>query len=358
MRLLDRYIALQFVRIFLVCVLGVPLIFMLINLADNIDVFVDQDVTRLQVALHYIFQFPYQSLLAFPIAALLGSVFTVAAMTRHFEVTAMKAGGISFYRLSVPILISATLLSFVALGLTEVVAVTNRLAVEALEPEESRSESIRQFFVYRGDDGFVYKARQLDTREGRMEDVQIERKGSGPDFPTMHVTASEATYDSVSSRWLLRDGWARRFYGPDQERAYEFGEMRIPQLDETPEALQARPKESDEMRYAELGRLIEAIERSGGTTSQLQTARAFRIAFPFICLVIVIFGMPLAHSNRRGGAPTSIGIALGTTILLLTFQRITEAMGAGGALTPAEAAWLPNIIFLIAGLILFLRLRT
>lgn len=358
MRLLDRYVALQFLRIFLVCVLGVPLIFMLINLADNINVFVDQGVTRLQVARHYIFQFPYQSLLSFPIAALLGSVFTVAAMTRHSEVTAMKASGISFYWLSVPILISATLVSFVALGLTEVVAVTNRKAVEALEPEESRSESIRQFFVYRGDDGYVYKARQLDTREGQMEDVQIERLGTGPDFPTMHVTASLARYDSVSSRWLLQDGWARRFYGPDLERAYGFQEMLIPELDESPEELQARPKEPDEMRYAELGRLIESIERSGGTTQPLQTSRAFRLAFPFTCLVIVLFGMPLAHSNRRGGAPTSIGIALGTTILLLTFNRITEAMGAGGALSPAMAAWMPNAVFLLAGLILFSRLRT
>lgn len=358
MRLLDRYLALQFVKIFLVCVLGVPLIFMLINLADNIDTFVDQDVTRLQVALHYIFQFPYQSLLAFPIAALLGSVFTVAAMTRHSEITALKAGGVSFYRLSVPILIAASLLSFVALGLTELVAVTNRKAVEALEPEETRSESIRQFFVYRGDDGFVYKARQLDTREGVMEDVQIERKGTGPDFPTMHVTASVGRYDSVASRWLLEDGWARRFYGPDWERAYAFREMLIAQLDESPEALQARPKEPDEMRYAELGRLIEAIERSGGTTNELRTSRAFRAAFPFTCLVIALFGMPLAHSNRRGGAPTSIGIALGTTILLLTFNRITEAMGFGGALSPIEAAWLPNVVFLLAGLVLFSRLRT
>ncbi|WP_419940667.1 LptF/LptG family permease [Candidatus Palauibacter sp.] len=358
MRLLDRYVALQFLRIFLVCVLGVPLIFMLIDLADNINVFVDQDVARLQVALHYIYQFPYQSLLGFPIAALLGSMFTVAAMTRHSEVTAMKACGLSFYRLSVPILICATLLSFVALGLTEVVAVTNRKSIEALEPEEARSETIRQFFVYRGDDGFVYKARQLDTRAGQMEDVQIERLGTGPDFPTMHVTANTAQYDSISSRWLLQDGWARRFYGPDRERAYEFREMLIPHLDESPEELQARPKEPDEMRNAELGRLIEATERSGGTTNQLRTSRAFRIAFPFACLVIVLFGMPLAHSNRRGGAPTSIGIALGTTILLLTFTRITEAMGAGGALSPAVAAWMPNIVFLVAGLLLFARLRT
>ncbi len=74
--------------------------------------------------------------------------------------------------------------------------------------------------------------------------------------------------------------------------------------------------------------------------------------------MIVIFGMPLAQSNRRGGAPTSIGIALGTTILLLTFGRITEAMGAGGALSPTMAAWMPNTVFLAAAFLLFARLRT
>ena len=150
----------------------------------------------------------------------------------------------------------------------------------------------------------------------------------------------------------------REFRGPQEETAYEFGELFVRQLDETPEELQARPKEPDEMRYAELGRLIESVERSGGTTNGLRTSRALRIAFPFTCLVIAVFGIPLAHSNKRGGAPTSIGIALGTTILFLTLIRIAEAMGAGGALSPTAAAWLPNIIFVGAGLLLFAKLRT
>ena len=340
------------------CALGVPFLFMVIDVADNIDRFLDQGSTWGQIILHYVYEFPYQSLLGFPIAALLGSVFTVATMSRHFEVAAAKAGGVSFYRLSLPILCGATALSVVALGLTEVVAVTTRKSVEVLEQEEARTETIRNTFVYRDDDGLIYKARLLDTREGRMDDVQIERRGSEPDIPTVHITANTAHYDSVSARWVLRQGWLREFRGPEQETAYEFREMFLRQLDESPEDLQARPKEPDEMRYAELGRLIEAVERSGGTTNGLRTSRALRIAFPFICLVIAVFGMPLAHSNRRGGAPTSIGIALGTTMLFLTLIRIAQSMGAAGALSPVAAAWLPNAIFFGAGLLLFARLRT
>ena len=100
MRLLDRYIGGQFLKIFAVCVLGVPFLFIVIDLTDNLDLFIDEGATRAQLAMHYIYQFPYQSLLAFPIAALLASVFTISSMTRRFEITAIKAGGISFYRIT------------------------------------------------------------------------------------------------------------------------------------------------------------------------------------------------------------------------------------------------------------------
>jgi lipopolysaccharide export system permease protein len=345
MRLLDRYVGGQFCRIFAVCVLGVPFLFIVIDLTDNLDRFIDEGVTRGQLILHYLYQFPYQSLLAFPIAALLASVFTVSAMTRRFEIAAVKAGGISFYRLAAPLLLLATILSGVALALTEVVPVSNRRSEEALQREVTRSRTIRMSFVYR-------------TQEGRMDDIQIEREGSGPDNPTLNVTASTARWDSAGQRWVANFGWLRRFPTHDTERSYQFSELHMREFDETPAALRAEPKEPDEMRYAELGQFIEAIEASGGTPHRLRMSRAQRIAFPFACLVIVLFGLPLAHSNRRGGAPQSIGIALATTILFMIFTRIAEAFGAGGALSPDFAAWLPNLIFLVPGLVLFARVRT
>ncbi|MDX1396420.1 MAG: LptF/LptG family permease, partial [Gemmatimonadota bacterium] len=249
-------------------------------------------------------------------------------------------------------------LSGVALALTELVPVTNRMSVEALEREEARSRAIRMSFVFRADEGYVYKVRRLDTRERRIDNVQIEREGTGPEYPTMSILANTARWDSVTNRWVANYGWLHRFPGPDTERAYEFTELHIREFDETPEELRAEPKEPDEMRFAELGQFIDAIERSGGKPLNLRTARAQRIAFPFACLVIVLFGMPLAHSNRRGGAPQSIGIALATTIVFLIFVRIAEALGAGGAMHPMVAAWLPNAVFLLAGLGLYGKVRT
>jgi lipopolysaccharide export system permease protein len=204
----------------------------------------------------------------------------------------------------------------------------------------------------------VYKIRRLDTSVKRIDNIQIEREGSGPEYPTMNIAANTAHWDSISNRWVTLFGWIRRFPTHDTERAYEFESLYIRDFDETPEELRAEPREPDEMRFAELGQFIGAIERSGGRPRALRTARAQRIAFPFACLVIVLFGIPLAHSNRRGGAPQSIGIALATTVIFLIFVRIAEALGAGGALDPTLAAWLPNGVFLAAGLVLFTRIRT
>lgn len=358
MRILDRYILGQFTKIFGICVLGVPLLFTVIDLTDNLDRFIAEGATRGEIFLHYIYQYPYQSLLGFPIAALLACVFTISTMTRRFETTAIKACGISFYRMTAPILVAAVALSGVAVLLTEWVPVTNRRSQEVLGEQETRSRTLRLNFVYRADEGYVYKVRRLDTRELRMSAVQIEREGTGPEYPTYNIGASGATWDTLAHRWVLDHGWVHRFLGFDEARAYEFRELRLRELDETPAELRIEPKDPDEMQYAELGRFIEAHERSGGVAKDLQTARALRVSFPFAVLIIVVFGTPLAHSTRRGGAPMSVAIALATTVLFLILIRIAEALGAGGALPPTVAAWLPNAIFLAAGLFLYARVRT
>ena len=358
MRILDRYVVGQFLRIFAICVLGVPLLFIVIDLVDNLDVFLAQGATRAEVGLHYVYQYPYQSLVGFPIAALLASVFTISTMTRRFETTAIKAGGISFYRMTAPIVLCGVLLSAVALALTDLVPVTNLRSEEVLGEGETRSQTLRLTFVYRANEGRVYKVRRLDTRDLRMSDVQVEREGTGPTYPTYNITASGAHLDTLSGRWVLEHGHLRRFLEAHETRAYAFRELRQRAFDETPEELRAEPKEPKEMQYAELGRFINAIQRSGGTAMQLETARAMRIAFPFACLIIILFGTPLAHSSRRGGAPMSVAIALGTTIVFMILIRITEALGAGGVLPPTAAAWVPNLVFLVAGVVLYARVRT
>jgi lipopolysaccharide export system permease protein len=358
MRILDRYVLDSFFRIFGICVLGVPFIFIVIDLADRVDTYLAEGATGTEILLHYVYQFPYQSLLAFPIAALLAAVFSVSSMTRHFETTAAKAGGISFYRLTAPLLLAGFAISLISLVLTEFVPATNRMAEDALGQEEARTETVRDDFVFRGKRGRVYRVQKLDSEAEALTGVRVDREGTGFGYPTYNITAATGAWITPDRRWVLRDGRLRFFPELETTRTFRFDELWQRQFRESPRELLADPKDPDEMGYFELGRFIDAIQRSGGTARELIVERALKVAFPFTCFIIVLFGTPLAHATRRGGAALSVGIALATTILFLMLIRISQAMGAGGVVPPRLAAWIPNAIFLVAGLWLMRKVRT
>ncbi|HEX8831997.1 MAG TPA: LptF/LptG family permease, partial [Longimicrobium sp.] len=110
MSILSRYVARQFLATFTMLVLGLPLLFIIGDITDNIDKYIDRGITGGRLFMAYVYQFPLFVLYGFPIAALVATVFTIGGMTRHQEITAAKAGGISFYRLFLPILTLGLLL--------------------------------------------------------------------------------------------------------------------------------------------------------------------------------------------------------------------------------------------------------
>src|SRR5690606_33790443 len=97
-RILDRYVSREFLRLFLLFALAAPVLFVLGDLMDNLDRFMERGLTARQVGLNYLYQLPLFILYSFPIASLIAAVFTVNTMTGHSEVVAAKAGGVSFFR--------------------------------------------------------------------------------------------------------------------------------------------------------------------------------------------------------------------------------------------------------------------
>jgi lipopolysaccharide export system permease protein len=122
--------------------------------------------------------------------------------------------------------------------------------------------------------------------------------------------------------------------------------------------MMAKPRDPQEMRYAELSRFIRALERSGGDASVLRVERALKIAIPVTCLVIALFGAPLATSTQRGGTAYGIGLSLAITITFLMLIQLTKAVGGKGIITPEVAAWIPNALFAVMGMVLLTRVRT
>ena len=146
--------------------------------------------------------------------------------------------------------------------------------------------------------------------------------------------------------------------GPDQQASFAFKTMKLRALTQAPADLLAESKAPDEMRYAELGRYIDGLKRSGNDANKLIVEQALKVALPVTCFIIALFGAPLAVQAPRAGAAVGIAISLGTTVMFLLITQIMKAVGSGGLIDPTVAAWLPNMVFLLAGLLLMARVRT
>ena len=198
--------------------------------------------------------------------------------------------------------------------------------------------------------------RYLDSARREMTGIVIEREATA-EQPGVHQIA-ERGYWVPGEGWRLESGYLRYLQPGGEEQTFRFASSRLPELQETPEELLAEPADPEEMRYAEMTRFIEAIRRSGGNALPLLVEREQKIALPLSVLVIVLFGAPLATSSKRGGAAYGIGISLAITMGYLLLFRIGKAVGSSGAVDPILAAWMPNLIFLTAGMILLWRVRT
>jgi lipopolysaccharide export system permease protein len=355
-RPLDRYVFSEWLKIFMSTVLGLPLLLVVIDLTDNLQKYLDRNLPQADIALSYVYWMPQSLFMAMPAAVLFATVFTIGTLTRHSEVTAAKASGVSFYRLVVPILLGAALAAVADIGVAEVVPITDARRSDLLQESKVGTGTQRFNFVYAGEYGRVYTARVLDAETGTLERVQIERKGNGPDYPTVIISAASAKY--IAGNWALRDGVMHVVRDSQPDLVMSFSAMLDSKMKERPVDMMAKPRSPQEMRYAELTRFIGALERSGGDANILRVERALKFAIPITCLVIALFGAPLATSTQRGGTAYGIGVSLATTVTFLMMIQMTKAIGGKALIDPDYAAWLPNAVFAVMGLVLMARVRT
>ena len=366
-RTLDLYLLLEWLRVFLITLLGFPILVIVIDLTDKMDTYLSRGLKTGTVALSYVFDLPEKMFLVLPVAVLFATVFTVGALGRHSELTAAKASGISFHRLVRPLFLAGGASFIMGLLLGEIAPVTTSKRLELLGEKAVRSLPTRDNFVYRADRGWVYAIRGLDLRTRQMVDLMLEREGSGVNYPTIVLAAQSAVYSDSSSTqskrpayWTLHRGSLRYLEGndPGGELAFEFDSLESRTLRESPVDLLAQPKAPDEMRYAELKRYIDALTRSGSNAKKLQVELALKIAIPFICLLIGLFGAPLAISSPKSGAAWGVAASLATTFIVLLMFQLAKAVGSGGVLPPMLAAWVPNILVGVAAVYLLRKAPT
>jgi lipopolysaccharide export system permease protein len=352
-RILDRLVAGTFLRLFALSVLATPPLLILGDLTEKLDDYLDASLGGLTIAQGYLFKLPMFFTWAFPIAGLIAGVFTVHGMTTHREVIAAKAGGVSFYRLFAPVMVLGVVLSGLALAVADLVPRSNRRAAELLAERRAEREW-KSDFAFQAENGYTMAVGRLTLSDRRMAQITLTREMD--DGSQLHISADGAAWED--GRWVFRDGTYRHIPGPGVEYATRFEHMVIRDLHESPEDLIQESGEPEEMTRQEVLRRARITESAGGDASKLFLELHRRFAIPVATAVIILFGIPLATSSKRGGTAYGIGVALASTILYLFLVKVFGGLGEAGTIPVDWAAWTPNGIFLVTASILLARVRT
>lgn len=353
---LDRYIAGEFTRIFGVTILGFPVLVFVIDLVDNLRKYTERKLPIRDVALSYLYWIPDTLFMVLPAAVLFATVFSIGTFTRYSEITAAKASGISFYRFIAPIVVMATFALGLDLVFAEISPPANAIRLKLLEGTNGSRDSDRYNFAFASDRGRVYRIYTLNLKPRSIENIEIEERGSTK-RPGKLIAAKQAAWTPAGG-WALKNGVMHIIPNDTRDITLAFDSLRDRNFHETPQELRASEREPAEMRFAELTRFIRTLERSGADVNTLKVERMLKLAIPVTCLIIALFGAPLATSSQRGGAAYGIAVSLATTVLFLVLIQLTKAIGGKGIMPPDYAAWLPNVLVGLFAIVLLARVRT
>lgn len=355
---LDKYVLKEFLKILAATAVGFPVLVIVIDITENIDKYLQRNLRPLEIAQAYLFGVPETMFLVLPAAVLFATVFAIGAFTRHSEIAAAKASGISFHRFIAPIAVGAVFATGAGLLLSALTPPANARRDELLQEKKARGALTRINFTFATDEGRVYKVYAADVARGTLDGLEIERRGGGESFPAYVILARTAQWNARRSRWTLRSGVVHLMTGDSSNFTVSFDSLRDRHMREAPANLTSNARAPEEMGWRDLGVYIQQMQRSGTDVNKLRTARMLKIAIPVTCIIIMMFGAPLATSNQRGGTAFGAGLSLGTTVVFLMLVQLTQAIGDKGIMNPELAAWLPAILFGVVGSVLLVRVRS
>lgn len=358
---LDRYVLRQWLGTFLLSAIGIPLVAVLINLSERFGPLTRKGVPVPDILLGELYFLPYQMTTLLPAAVLFATVFTLNGMGRYSELTAVKAGGVSFWRLILPMILLATLAVPANFALQEAAATSSSRQKELHQERLNSSSALGRYnFAFISTSGWTYAIHELQRKEGVMLGVLLTPPQAAPGKPEgWIISADSARWSKRRQLWVLHQG-AMYQVGDSGQRVetVRFTSLRLKTMRETPTMLLDEGKKGEEMRIGEFRDYLDLLERSGTKPGMLAVDYRLKFALPFACLIVALFGAPLAVTNPRAGAALGLAIALGTTLVYLTGTQIMKAIGGKDYVDPTVAAWAMNGVFLVLALGLLRKVRS
>ena len=358
---IDRYVLSTFFQVLLLATLAGSTVYLVADITDNFDEILENQVSRDVVIDYYKFKSFFILYQISPIIVLVTTLITFGLLSRTNEIIAMKALGLSLYRMSVPVVLAAMIVATAGGFLqSEVLAASNARVAELediIKGRETAQRSHRQAdrrWLY-GKENQLYNFAFYDEEKKELSRLQIFRFDENYRL-TGRMMADRAVY-LEDGWWMLSGGWARSWSGKQETEFRRIDEPQRARL-EDPSYFQGGLRKPDEMDFIELRNYVDDLKARGQDVPELEVALYNKITYPVITLVMALVALPFAFRLGRQGALYGIGLSLILGVVLLIVLGVFNALGENGILPPLIAVWSPSVLFATFSLYLFLGVRT
>ena len=360
---LDRYLINQFWVILGIAIMGFLSIFLIVDLIENLDRFMDNKVPAEIVLKYYIYTIPYFISIGLPMAVLISTVFSLGSMVKRNEWTAMKASGISLYRVATPLIVCGFLLSGISFLLdNNLVSYGNEKRFEIDRDYVKRKSrhklknTLKDIFLQKNSSSHISLSKyQIQKRIGYdltmvdLSQLTIRER----------VDAKKISWNSDSLKWLVSDFSIRQFDQRGLETDVRIGKNdSLMSLGFIPADIQQQARKPDELDYYKLTERIMQLKENGVDTVKWEVTRYIKISFAFTNLIVILCGIPLVVLKERNSLSFGAGASVFVIFGYYAFIKFGQSLGFKGVMDPLASAWIGNIIFTAGAIILFLKSKT
>jgi len=354
MKIIKRYFYREFLTFFFISLITFLLIYMVVDFFGKIDNFLEANVPMNVAFSYFLYKIPFSTQQLIPVSVLISVMLMLSIMNKHNEILAMRNCGQSLFNISYPIIVISTLTGIGSFFLAEsIVPITSSMAnriwniqVEKRDPKGAYKLS---HLWYKGKDA-IYQIRAHHSRKHTIEGFSVFFLDK--DFTlTKKIDARKATW--INDRWYLNDGLIQEIEPDGSRKSTRFTHYSI-QVPEGPENFERSMKTPEEMSFWELRKYVGKIRQEGYDSTRCQVDLHIKIAFPFICPVLALAGIPLALRRKKGGIAFGITIGIGISFLYLLALGLSRSLALSGVLPPILGAWIANLLFSLFGIYLML----
>ncbi len=360
--ILDDYVLRDFsvnLALVLAAFLMLLLVFTVFELLNDI---LRNQISPLVVAEYLLNVIPYFLDSMIPYSMLLAVLITLGLLQRTNEITAIKATGMSIYRIIMPILLAAAVLATGLFFFDQFYLPHANKRQDALrnlikgKPAQTYLNPDRKWIF--GQHSTIYYYQLFDPDRNQFGSLAAFEFEPATFQLKRRVYAARAHWDESLQRWVCTQGWERELRGPAIDSYRTFDVSTFANIAEPPTYFKKEVKQSSEMNYEELRRYIRDLEQSGFDVVRLKVQLYEKFAIPAVTWIMALLAIPFALSAGKRGALTGVAVAVGIATVYVIVSRLFEDMGNLSRLPPILAAWSPDLIFALVGGYLILKVPT